>query len=640
MQIFDTENECFATITDNQREALGINDLARDYCALNYLSQEEATSFLKCKDKDRSDMVQDLLDTTLFDSPMDKIKTINKKIDQLIKTRENEQKQLNDDIKQLKQSSSISENITHYISLSNNQSPWDIENPQLNDDDFESWVKENGIIDNLKYYIAHETDFKQYNRNNAIADLKKDGVLNDVVFYLQNKEKESLITSYNLLQTTLFEPINNLSSTSISTLNIDIQTFPSDVVSIETSQQMTEKIKQYINMLQSSNNIQRMVQDLLETRKVLATKLQESNSTLALAKCPLCGTEFSSTDKLGETIQQYEIELNENFASLNKGLGEQFTQLKSALLDKIVEPIQNFFALHYVSEQIANKFKALDLTSIATRLRNLDKLGVVIDISKTESDCVAEIVAKITSMVNVIDDNVNFSLLNQMFNSYVNKDIDKENFTIENLEKKRSYLISQWNKTRSTLLSKKEQDLQHVSNSIDKLKEQKKSLKRLFDSIKQQKNQYVTKIISDIQILFYIYSGRILQDNYFGRGLFIKPDFDRNRILFVSGKYQNNDVDALYHMSSGQLVAVAVSFMLALNRLYSTNNLLAIDDPIQTIDDINFWGLMETLRHEFKDHFMLLSTHESNYEQLLDYKFHKIGIQSELINTADLHKSN
>jgi exonuclease SbcC len=242
-------------------------------------------------------------------------------------------------------------------------------------------------------------------------------------------------------------------------------------------------------------------------------------------------------------------------------------------------------------------------------------------------------------MIVAVDNNINFKLLNQMFNSYVNNDIDKENFTIENLEKKRSYLISQWNKTRSTLLSKKEQEKQLVSNCIIKLNERKESLKGLSNHIKQQKNQYVTKIISDIQILFYIYSGRILQDNYFGRGLFIKPDLDRKRILFVSGNYQNNDVDALYHMSSGQLVAVAISFMLALNRLYSTNNIIAIDDPIQTIDDINFWGLMETLRHEFKDHFMLLSTHETNYEQLLDYKFRKIGIQSELINTADLHNN-
>ena len=171
------------------------------------------------------------------------------------------------------------------------------------------------------------------------------------------------------------------------------------------------------------------------------------------------------------------------------------------------------------------------------------------------------------------------------------------------------------------------------------LKKRKNELKQLQGQIKQQKTNYVNKVISDIQILFYVYSGRMLQDNYFGRGLFLKPDIAKNRILFVSGNYNENDVDALYNMSSGQLVAVAISFMLSLNRLYSQMKYIAIDDPIQTIDDINLWGLMETLRHDFKDRFILLSTHEKNYGQLLDYKFRKSGIISEYIDMGDKHLS-
>ena len=107
--------------------------------------------------------------------------------------------------------------------------------------------------------------------------------------------------------------------------------------------------------------------------------------------------------------------------------------------------------------------------------------------------------------------------------------------------------------------------------------------------------------------------------------------------MFVSGNYVENDVDALYNMSSGQLVAVAVSFLLSLNRLYSKSKFIAIDDPVQTIDDINLWGLMETLRHDFRDWFILLSTHEKNYGQLLDYKFSKVGIISEYIDMGDKH---
>lgn len=52
-------------------------------------------------------------------------------------------------------------------------------------------------------------------------------------------------------------------------------------------------------------------------------------------------------------------------------------------------------------------------------------------------------------------------------------------------------------------------------------------------------------------------------------------------------------------MSSGQLVSIAVAFLLSLNKLYDKSKFLAIDDPVQTIDDINFGGLIETIRHEF-----------------------------------------
>lgn len=65
---------------------------------------------------------------------------------------------------------------------------------------------------------------------------------------------------------------------------------------------------------------------------------------------------------------------------------------------------------------------------------------------------------------------------------------------------------------------------------------------------------------------------------------------------------------------------------------------LAVDDPIQTMDDINLWGLMETLRHDFNDHFILLSTHETDYGKLLEYKLRKWGIDTEYIEMSQLYK--
>lgn len=65
--------------------------------------------------------------------------------------------------------------------------------------------------------------------------------------------------------------------------------------------------------------------------------------------------------------------------------------------------------------------------------------------------------------------------------------------------------------------------------------------------------------------------------------------------------------------------------------------IIAIDDPIQTIDDINLWGLIETLRHDFDDHLLLLSTHERDYRDLLVYKLRKWNIQTEMVDMLEVN---
>ena len=113
---------------------------------------------------------------------------------------------------------------------------------------------------------------------------------------------------------------------------------------------------------------------------------------------------------------------------------------------------------------------------------------------------------------------------------------------------------------------------------------------------------------------------------------------DRKRVLITSSKDEHDEVDALFNMSSGQLVSLVVALTLSLNKLYSSVPFIAIDDPIQTMDDINLWGLIETLRHDFNNHFMVLSTHETDYGKLLEYKLRKWGVDTEYIEMSQLHK--
>ena len=59
---------------------------------------------------------------------------------------------------------------------------------------------------------------------------------------------------------------------------------------------------------------------------------------------------------------------------------------------------------------------------------------------------------------------------------------------------------------------------------------------------------------------------------------------------------------------------------------------------LQTIDDINMWGLLETLRHEFSDYFFIFSTHEKSYGSLLRYKLSKWGIKAKYYDLLEEKK--
>lgn len=97
--------------------------------------------------------------------------------------------------------------------------------------------------------------------------------------------------------------------------------------------------------------------------------------------------------------------------------------------------------------------------------------------------------------------------------------------------------------------------------------------------------------------------------------------------------------DILYSMSSGQLSAVAISFLLCMNQVYGKHNpcsVLLIDDPVQTIDDVNMVGLVDLLRYEFEDRQIFISTHEQTFEWFLRYRYSKADKAVKIFNMKEI----
>jgi len=87
------------------------------------------------------------------------------------------------------------------------------------------------------------------------------------------------------------------------------------------------------------------------------------------------------------------------------------------------------------------------------------------------------------------------------------------------------------------------------------------------------------------------------------------------------------DQDPLPVLSSSQLNALAVSVFLGLNLGVPTLPLRAalLDDPLQSLDDVNLLGLVDTLRRTKVLRQLLISTHDPRFASLLERKLRPVG---------------
>ncbi|MED0010237.1 hypothetical protein RCV01_07495, partial [Escherichia coli] len=85
-------------------------------------------------------------------------------------------------------------------------------------------------------------------------------------------------------------------------------------------------------------------------------------------------------------------------------------------------------------------------------------------------------------------------------------------------------------------------------------------------------------------------------------------------------------------MSSGQLSALSLAFFLSLNKVYAKSPLVLIDDPAQSLDEINIASLSDLLRCELNNRQLILSSHEDNISSYLRFRFMRAGLTQKPFN--------
>lgn len=364
--------------------------------------------------------------------------------------------------------------------------------------------------------------------------------------------------------------------------------------------------------------------------------------------CPLCGAPYENWETLEAEIKKETDVLN----SLSDDSVNQIQiikqQLHTSFFAGIEEKIQKdqqtaVTEQTYQKLQKAKKNK-LQILEIQKRLQQLD-----ISLPDNLQDSISDInrgynslLQSLQGKLKKIPEEVELQLDGKNFKEKYDKfyDNDERKYlekTAEMFRDKEKYIKFLYYDSNLKALEDMRKELQKVGDRTEQLNQVIERLTDYRDAIDEGIREYKKKIIRDIEPLLHVYTAKILQQKFNGKSIFISADDKLENIQLINSVDDKQDI--LYSMSSGQLSAVALAFLLCMNQVYGsrrTCSVLLIDDPVQTIDDVNMVGFVDILRYGFADRQIFVSTHEQKFEWFLRYRFAKAGKTVKIFNMKEL----
>lgn len=409
------------------------------------------------------------------------------------------------------------------------------------------------------------------------------------------------------------------------------------------------------NYTDAVNNRIRLQEQIGEIGKIIAELNTARENTLSqffrlnerqsqTSNCPLCNSEWESLKSLSDSVNQKTLSLN----SYNAAQLLELQTFEKTILIGIISQIDVAIENHLNSA--VNLIDTDFYTIISERRGNLPAVQRFSNLLSEKGIDVSYLL--LTTYVTSSKLQENSELLKLVLSDFINTlHIDEsklEHLSLfaelfnENrealipevfLRQKQTYLTEKFNESKLfslNVLNERLRKLTEIEHSVSKIKT------RLAGVIKDYKKMMIEKI----KIPFYIYSGKILQHYQQGYGIFVDVKDSTSRVRFLTD--DTTDHDIIHQLSSGQLAVVSIAFCLSLNKVYQAPQhfkFLAIDDPVQTLDDLNIHSFIELMRHEFIDYQTIISTHDENIANYLMYKFEKFKFKSSKVNVQQIFYS-
>jgi len=628
-------------------------DFKRDFLLLHYVQQEETSRFLKTNNETQraEELAQLFGNTREADEKLSKFVDIFGKVG---KTRQAVTKK----IEGIKQLYKIDKNISittgeydpHEYALpwlsEDNKSPfWDaVKIPELNPEKLNSSLQE---IVNIKNLLEHQRYFLRTRRfENAIRQRE---VLELYVGYFNSINDHD----FHVMRSQTYQLINSLQLTLQSGDLKQIRTIKNfktifQALNLGSCDAFEAALQALIEQENKANGLGSIYLELIKHHVAMSAGLQEiPNESL----CLLCGQDYQSHDSLSHAISQHGDLLRSELSgqeklqvaardAFNNTHFSPLVQACVAYLEQTSSPSQEDLLSLSKALTMKERFGKLRGWLISERIEQDDLLAVTlpVEVGRTNiAEATDHLCERIRSAIGTAPDNYydtnGANIFDRIYRDYFDSQpVRLAQVSIVQLDKKESYIKSLY----FSSLKEIAEELTKLSRKSELLQRAADDLGELIAILKSKIKQYRKKLITDIEIPFYIYSGKILQFHQagLGHGIFIKDptgDDELKNVRLVSN--WDSDHDILNTMSSGQISAIVIALTLALHKVYATRfSSILIDDPVQTMDDINMSSLVEVLRNDFSEKQIILSTHENKVARYFTYKYLKHNENVKIIN--------
>jgi len=636
-----------------QENLLNFNNIKNLFNVLNYVEQDENTFFLKKNPKDKYKSLVTLLGV---ETQLNQLNTI----ESFLRTTKNRLEELSH------QKSRVELEIKN-LSLDNGELEYD----KLLVDIDKVWDKEKIDIPNidLKNSLFRELERVEYLFDNrqlledvhyilSIEKIKREvNFVNDFIRYYWSIENIEILDKENTLRQSNLNKMKNNSDFIKSIEDLDFKSLlkEENIKLLENINEVKDEIEKYkisielIISLKEALNVENQILEELKKRRDLLIEFSRSedvlrNINLKESECPTCGFDWETSERLLNNINSTENKIFESYIKNNQRLEEEKKNLKQLFLDKIKtnllktnKEIEEDVA-KLISQENYHLIKGKETSSLKTNYieffnlfekEDKDKIVGLINHRNVEDkeSVYNDIEQIIKNNTPQIDETINISQLYNDFESYFNRDKQHLNrLSKQDFNNKKKYIEYQYYNTINKNVNSLTNRINRLKSTYDKVVE----IRNVFDS--SIKN-YVSSIIKTISIPFYIYTGKILQEHSLGTGLIFDADINNSEPQ-IKIRPINRQQEVSYTLSSGQLTATVISLMLVLNKVYNTSNFgtILIDDPLQTLDEINTHSLIEVLKHNFSNQQVIISTHEDRYSKFIRYKYEKFGLSQTSIN--------